>query len=642
MKKQLLNGGLIAGLLLWAGVSTAQTFTIGANNGSNNTTTHPTPFGDYYKTQRAQYLYTASEMIGAGMSSGDITALAFTVALPYDIADPDGGVMENYTVKIMTTATTSLSATGWEAGASTVWGPTNYIPTLGENTFTFAAPFAWDGSSNIIVEICGGVPEGDWEENGQVVWTTGLGFNGSRSYRSDVEVNVCDYVGTGFAGTGTTRPQIIFTVTGGSECTETPVAGAAASTMESVCADDIFMVSVEPTVAVGITYQWASSPDGVAWTNIVGATAPSYSTTQAAATYYQCTVTCEPTGGSSTSSAVFVDQNAGEDCYCEPTYITGTGDGDYIENVTLGVINNTTGAGAAPFYQYFSDLSTDLEADGSYTITITNGDYTSFNGVAAWIDFNHDGYFDAVTEKLGEATGLGAFTATAIEFNVPADAAIGTTRLRVREVYNTVGIDACLGYTYGETEDYNVNIIPSVCPQVTDLYVDGITENDAVMHWTGIPGAEQYRLILWNTATGIIAKKGVNTTSYTMTDNLTPLTTYAFRIKSVCYDEDAISSPTEWIYWTTLGRIGDVEAGVTLYPNPNQGTFTINVNGYENNAFTLNVINAIGQVVYSKPVDINSADYTETISLNNVTPGMYQVNLSNASQNINYSIIVTE
>ena len=43
-----------------------------------------------------------------------------------------------------------------------------------------------------------------------------------------------------------------------------------------------------------------------------------------------------------------------------------------------------------------------------------------------------------------------------------------------------------------------------------------------------------------------------------------------------------------------------------------------------------------------KPVDINSNEFTETISLENVTPGMYQVNLSNASHNINYSIIITE
>ena len=79
-----------------------------------------------------------------------------------------------------------------------------------------------------------------------------------------------------------------------------------------------------------------------------------------------------------------------------------------------------------------------------------------------------------------------------------------------------------------------------------------------------------------------------------------------------------------------------------MYPNPNNGAFTLNINGLENSALTLNIVNALGQVVYSQNLDINSAAYTQYISLDNVTPGMYQVNLSNEQQNINYSIVVTE
>lgn len=644
MRKQLLNCSLIAGLFLWSATAIGQSYTIGANNGYNTTTSYPTPFGDYYKTQRAQYLYLASELTGAGMVSGDITALSFTVALPYDIIVADGGVMEGYTVKIMTTATTSLTSTGWEEGATVVWGPTDYIPAEGVNTFTFDSPFSWDGSTNIIVEICGGIPAGTYEDNASVIWTTGLPFNGSRTFRSDTQIDVCGYTGTSFVtGTqGPTRPQIIFDVLAGADCAGTPEAGDASAAAESVCPATIFNVSVAPILEGGITYQWENSTDGAIWNPIAGATSATYGASQDVPTWYHCVVTCTATGESSTSSDVYVGINAPDDCYCTPNYTTGTGDGDYISNVSLGAINNATGPSDSPFYTYYDGLSTDLEADATYTISITNGEYEFNNGVAAWIDFNHDGYFDEATEKLGEVTGLGAYGVGAITFTVPAGAELGTTRLRTREVYNTIGMLACTEYVYGETEDYNVNITPSACPLVSDLYVDGITTDDAMLHWTGIDGADQYRLILWNTATGLINKKGVNSTSYALVDNLTPLTTYAFRIKTVCYDEGLISSPTEWIYWTTLGRIGEEEVGVSLFPNPNNGTFTINVSGYENNAFTLNVVNAIGQVVYAQPVDINSNEFTETISLENVTPGMYQVNLSNASHNINYSIIITE
>lgn len=57
---------------------------------------------------------------------------------------------------------------------------------------------------------------------------------------------------------------------------------------------------------------------------------------------------------------------------------------------------------------------------------------------------------------------------------------------------------------------------------------------------------------------------------------------------------------------------------------------------------TLTVMNSVGQVVYTKNIDINSNNYTEYISLDNVTAGMYQINLSNENQNLNYSIVVTE
>ncbi len=182
-----------------------------------------------------------------------------------------------------------------------------------------------------------------------------------------------------------------------------------------------------------------------------------------------------------------------------------------------------------------------------------------------------------------------------------------------------------------------------ICETPTGLFVDGITDNDAVCHWNEVAGADQYRFVLQNTATGVIAKRKATTNSYSLTDKLTPLTTYAFRVKTVCYDDLAdISAPSPWYYWTTLGRIGDVEGGISLYPNPNNGAFTVNIAGLENNAMTLTVMNSVGQVVYTKNIDINSNNYTEYISLDNVTAGMYQINLSNENQNLNYSIVVTE
>ena len=144
--------------------------------------------------------------------------------------------------------------------------------------------------------------------------------------------------------------------------------------------------------------------------------------------------------------------------YCTPAYSTGTSDGDYISLVQLGSINNATGRLASPYYFYYSNLSTDLSAGDSYTITLSAGTYPSANNITVWIDYNQNGVFEA-TEKLGNVT-LGAAPATgAINFTVPAGAITGTTRMRVREVWNNSNQDPCTSYSYGEAEDYNVNIL---------------------------------------------------------------------------------------------------------------------------------------------------------------------------------------
>ena len=184
----------------------------------------------------------------------------------------------------------------------------------------------------------------------------------------------------------------------------------------------------------------------------------------------------------------------------------------------------------------------------------------------------------------------------------------------------------------------------AVCEIPGGLYADGITTNDAVLHWDAVDGADQYRVTLQNLATGLIKTKGFYTNMVEITDKLTPLTEYGFRVKTVCYDDlGVISAPSPWYYFMTLGRIGENEdASVMLYPNPSNGVFNLNVNGYADNQFELNVSNSMGQIVYTKSITINNADYNEQINLMNVAPGMYQISLKNNDLNLNYSVVITE
>lgn len=141
--------------------------------------------------------------------------------------------------------------------------------------------------------------------------------------------------------------------------------------------------------------------------------------------------------------------------YCTPAPTNGPSDGDYISNVTLEDINNTTAGGAA--YEDYTSMTTNLEQGQTYTISIAAGEYDD-DVIAAWIDFNQDTVYQA-TEKLGEAEISSPFEVVPFTFTVPADAALGTTRLHVRCAYGATEMDPCTPYSYGETEDYSVEIV---------------------------------------------------------------------------------------------------------------------------------------------------------------------------------------
>jgi GEVED domain/Secretion system C-terminal sorting domain len=82
----------------------------------------------------------------------------------------------------------------------------------------------------------------------------------------------------------------------------------------------------------------------------------------------------------------------------------------------------------------------------------------SSNVIAIWIDFDDDGLFET-NEKLMNNLTIGT-TLTNINLFIPTTAALGNHRMRVRNVFSPSGpIDACALYTYGETEDYTVNIV---------------------------------------------------------------------------------------------------------------------------------------------------------------------------------------
>jgi len=273
---------------------------IGTGTVGNGGNGYPCPIQDWYEGSRAQFLYLASELTTAGMGPGNINAIKFNVV---NLNTYSGDIQEMQ-IKIGTTAAGTLSNT-WET-VTPVWGPVNYTATLGVNTFTFSAPFFWNGTDNIVIEVCNGLPTNTtdgiihYTNNVTVPWTTGLPFNGSHTYRLDNAGNLCSAGAQADNGLGSqnNRPNIIFNWVPATPCAGLPNPGTPNVTPSTVClGDPIALNSTGVTVASGLTYQWEVSTTSAStgFNPIAGATSISSSTTQTQTSWYRLKVTCTNT-----------------------------------------------------------------------------------------------------------------------------------------------------------------------------------------------------------------------------------------------------------------------------------------------------------------------------------------------------------
>lgn len=194
-----------------------------------------------------------------------------------------------------------------------------------------------------------------------------------------------------------------------------------------------------------------------------------------------------------------------------------------------------------------------------------------------------------------------------------------------------------MGVTFSD-EDFN-NCNP-VAPD--GIFADDITATSATINWSAVTGADAYKGAIWNLSTGVIHKfsAGGDATSFALTYGLTPSTTYGVRLKTACLDYGIFSDYSEFAYFTTSPlRMGEQQAVAEIYPNPNSGNFTVNLTGYNNVETTIQVVNAVGQIVYSEIV-VPVNDLTAKQIALNVPSGMYQVKILSNNQVNSYGIII--
>ncbi len=238
-----------------------------------------------------------------------------------------------------------------------------------------------------------------------------------------------------------------------------------------------------------------------------------------------------------------------------PTYCTSQGNNatyEWISNVTLGSFSNNSGSAG---YSDFTGLTANVDAGSSYSFSVT----PAFSGSTyqeyfrVWIDFNQDGDFADAGEEVFAA---GPTTTTASgTITIPSTASLGNTRMRVSMKWNGVPT-ACETFSYGEVEDYTVNISAPqpTCDAPTGLSSSNITSSSATLSWNAVTGASTYDLRIrpaggaWTTTTGISG------TSYNAT-GLAASTTYEFQVRTQCTNGVTSAWSTTASFTTTSGIV---------------------------------------------------------------------------------------
>ena len=144
--------------------------------------------------------------------------------------------------------------------------------------------------------------------------------------------------------------------------------------------------------------------------------------------------------------------NDGTPDYCDAQGTNSTY--EYINRVIFGNMDNTSGNDGG-----YGDYTNQIITVGTEDI-VPFGLYPGFpqsvydEGWNVWIDFNRDGDYDDAGENVYTGTSTGILTGNIV---IPVNATLGTTGMRVGMQWQSPP-SPCIGFTYGEVEDYTVNI----------------------------------------------------------------------------------------------------------------------------------------------------------------------------------------
>ena len=308
--------------------------------------------------------------------------------------------------------------------------------------------------------------------------------------------------------TGTTRMRVSMKYNGFPTACETFSYGEVEDYTVSIVAGQVTPPATPTGLATSsittssATLSWSAStgatsysvqvrPQGGSWSTY-STSSTSYSLSGlAAATTYEWQVRANNANGSSSYATAisFTTQSV------SLTYCTSKGSNssyEWIDLVQFAGIDRTSGNDGG--YKDMTSMVASVAPGGSYTIYFSAGfkssSYTEY--WAVWIDFNQNGTFDA-DEKVASGSSSSSATLSAT-VAIPSTALLGNTRMRVSMKYNAAQT-ACESFSYGEVEDYTVNISDNRNDYNNNPFAEELG-NDAVEVYTIYPNPATDRLVV--------------------------------------------------------------------------------------------------------------------------------------------------
>ncbi|MDX2360948.1 MAG: S8 family serine peptidase [Crocinitomicaceae bacterium] len=264
---------------------------------------------------------------------------------------------------------------------------------------------------------------------------------------------------------------------------------------------DISFTPAASAISTTLYWRLVGAPT---WTTVTNATSPVNLTGLTGCSDYEYYLETDCGGGDisgPTSTQTFSTTGCGA-CIDLP-YCTGAatdGVDEWISDFSIDTYTNTSGNDGG--FGDYTGSNIQLDVNNTYPVNIGIGWagtlYDEYTRV--WIDLDQSGTFDP-SEIVFDQGAASQVTPITGNITIPPGATLGTTRMRVQMAYigsQTLPIDACQTFQWGEVEDYCVTLNSGIVCGLTvasasnDPACAGVDDGDASVNVTGGSGNYTY------------------------------------------------------------------------------------------------------------------------------------------------------